>query len=278
MPPSLHLAGGFRAGLEGFILHRLESLKGLPAFFTFKVVVRHVGSEATNNLTDSATGSDAINFCFITARAAVGFAHAPQRSSSVSRRSSPSPRNRRLPASHERPPSRKLRIHLADRRGGGRGARTLPAGGGGGRGLPDRAPRPVLGSGAAVDWRGLRARREPGGGRLRPVLEPPAAGRSSAAGQQRPAGPAGRPQRFEPWSEHFALFDEWVHSTGMSAMSCCLGFALQQPVVAKLVIGATSAESLAEIIASVPNIHVDVPAHLQSSIEKLIDPRVWSVA
>ena len=92
------------------------------------------------------------------------------------------------------------------------------------------------------------------------------------------AGPAGRPQRFEPWSEHFALFDEWVRSTGMSAMSCCLGFALQQPGVAKLVIGATSAESLAEIIASVPSTHVDVPAHLQSSIEKLIDPRVWSVA
>jgi aryl-alcohol dehydrogenase-like predicted oxidoreductase len=92
------------------------------------------------------------------------------------------------------------------------------------------------------------------------------------------AGPAGRPQRFEPWSEHFALFDEWVRSTGMSAMSCCLGFALQQPGIAKLVIGATSAESLAEIIASVPSTHVDVPAHLQSSIEKLIDPRVWSVA
>jgi len=92
------------------------------------------------------------------------------------------------------------------------------------------------------------------------------------------AGPAGRPQRFESWSEHFALFDEWVRSTGMSAMSCCLGFALQQPGVAKLVIGATSAESLAEIIASVPSAHVDVPAHLRSSIEKLIDPRVWSVA
>jgi aryl-alcohol dehydrogenase-like predicted oxidoreductase len=92
------------------------------------------------------------------------------------------------------------------------------------------------------------------------------------------AGPTGRPQRFEPWSEHFALFDEWVRSTGMSAMSCCLGFALQQPGIAKLVIGATSAESLAEIIASVPSTHVDVPAHLQSSIEKLIDPRVWSVA
>jgi aryl-alcohol dehydrogenase-like predicted oxidoreductase len=89
------------------------------------------------------------------------------------------------------------------------------------------------------------------------------------------AGPAGRPQRFEPWSEHFELFDEWVHSTGMSAMACCLGFALQQPVVAKLVIGATSAESLAEIMASIPSKHFEVPVQLQSSIEQLIDPRYW---
>jgi aryl-alcohol dehydrogenase-like predicted oxidoreductase len=92
------------------------------------------------------------------------------------------------------------------------------------------------------------------------------------------AGPAGRPQRFEPWSEHFALFDEWVHSTGMSAMACCLGFALQQPGVTKLVIGTTSKESLAEIMTSIPNIHLEVPADLQSSSEQLIDPRVWSVA
>ena len=92
------------------------------------------------------------------------------------------------------------------------------------------------------------------------------------------AGPKGRPQRFELWSEHFSLFDEWVHSSGMSAMACCLGFALQQPGIAKLVIGATSSESLAEIMNSIPNTQLEVPAHLQSSIEQLIDPRVWSVA
>ena len=92
------------------------------------------------------------------------------------------------------------------------------------------------------------------------------------------ASPKDRPQRFQPWSEHFAQFDEWVHSTGVSAMACCLGFALQQPGVAKLVIGTTSAESLTEIINSVPNMLLEVPADLQSSIEQLIDPRVWSVA
>jgi aryl-alcohol dehydrogenase-like predicted oxidoreductase len=61
-------------------------------------------------------------------------------------------------------------------------------------------------------------------------------------------------------------------------MACCLGFALQQPGVAKLVIGTTSADALAEIMNSVPNMYLEVPADLQSSSEQLIDPRVWSVA
>jgi hypothetical protein len=84
-----------------------------------------------------------------------------------------------------------------------------------------------------------------------------------------------RPQRFQPWSNHFEQFDEWVHSSGVSAMACCLGFALQQPGVAKLVIGTTSANSLAEIMGSIPDSILDVPVQLQSSIEQLIDPRFW---
>ena len=87
-----------------------------------------------------------------------------------------------------------------------------------------------------------------------------------------------RPQRFQPWSEHFARFDEWVLSTGLSAMACCLGFALQQSGVSKLVIGTTGPESRTEIITSIPNMKLEVPADLQSSSEQLIDPRVWSVA
>lgn len=92
------------------------------------------------------------------------------------------------------------------------------------------------------------------------------------------ASPTDRPQRFEPWSEHFALFDEWVRSSGVSAMACCMGFALQQPGIAKLVIGTTSAESLDEIMNSIPNSALEVPTHLQSSIEQLIDPRFWNAA
>ena len=90
------------------------------------------------------------------------------------------------------------------------------------------------------------------------------------------ANPKNRPQRFEPWSEHFALFDEWVRSSGVSAMACCMGFALQQPGIAKLVIGTTSAESLDEIMNSIPNSVLEVPTHLQSSAEQLIDPRFWN--
>ena len=92
------------------------------------------------------------------------------------------------------------------------------------------------------------------------------------------ANPKNRPQRFEPWSEHFALFDEWVRFSGMSAMACCLGFALQQPGIAKLVIGTTSAESLDEIMNSIPNSVLEAPTYLQSSVEQLIDPRFWNAA
>ena len=92
------------------------------------------------------------------------------------------------------------------------------------------------------------------------------------------ASPKDRPQRFEPWSEHLAQFDKWVRSSGVSAMACCLGFALQQPGIAKLVIGTTSAKSLDEIMNSIPNSVLEVPAHLQSSVEQLIDPRVWNAA
>jgi aryl-alcohol dehydrogenase-like predicted oxidoreductase len=92
------------------------------------------------------------------------------------------------------------------------------------------------------------------------------------------ASPQDRPHRFEPWSEHFALFDEWVRSSGVSAMACCTGFALQQPGIAKLVIGTTSAESLDEIMNSIPNSVLEVPTHLQSSVEQLIDPRFWNAA
>ena len=89
------------------------------------------------------------------------------------------------------------------------------------------------------------------------------------------ANPKNRPHRFEPWSEHFALFDEWVRSSGVTAMACCIGFALQQPGIAKLVIGTTSAESLTGIVASIPNTHIKVPTELQSTVENLIDPRFW---
>ena len=89
------------------------------------------------------------------------------------------------------------------------------------------------------------------------------------------AKPEDRPQRFNQWSEHFAMFDEWVNSSGMSAMACCLGFALQQPGIAKLVIGTKSAKSLTEIMTSIPNTPIEVPAQLQSSVETLIDPRFW---
>ena len=82
--------------------------------------------------------------------------------------------------------------------------------------------------------------------------------------------PKDRPQRFQPWSEHFAIFDKWVLSTGLSSMACCLGFALQQPGVAKLVIGTTSAESLAEIMNSVPNMYLEAVSYTHLTLPTIL--------
>ena len=90
------------------------------------------------------------------------------------------------------------------------------------------------------------------------------------------APPHDRPKRFNTWSNLFTKFDSWVESTGLSPISCCLGFALQQPVVKKLVIGSTSADSLRQIVTSIPNGEISFPGDLESTDPQLIDPRVWS--
>lgn len=85
-----------------------------------------------------------------------------------------------------------------------------------------------------------------------------------------------RPKRFDRWSNLFAKFDSFVKSTDLSAISCCLGFALQQVSVDKLVIGCTSAESLQQVVVSLPNHEISFPEDLVSVDPLLIDPRVWS--
>ena len=84
-----------------------------------------------------------------------------------------------------------------------------------------------------------------------------------------------RPERFRKWEAQFKHFDNWVSELSMSAISVCLGVALNQPGISHLVVGALSSSQLLEIAAQIPNDFPHRSEDMQSNDPALIDPRVW---
>ena len=84
-----------------------------------------------------------------------------------------------------------------------------------------------------------------------------------------------RPARFGKWEAQFKQFDNWVSELSMSAISVCLGVALNQPGISHLVVGALSSSQLLETAAQIPKDFSHRSEHMQSNDLALIDPRVW---
>ena len=84
-----------------------------------------------------------------------------------------------------------------------------------------------------------------------------------------------RPARFRKWEAQFNQFDNWVSELSMSAISVCLGVALNQPGISHLVVGALSSTQLLETAAQIPKDFSHRSEHMQSNDLALIDPRVW---
>ena len=84
-----------------------------------------------------------------------------------------------------------------------------------------------------------------------------------------------RPERFKKWEAQFKHFDNWVSELSMSAISVCLGVALNQPGISHLVVGALSSSQLLEIAAHIPDDFPHRSEDIQSNDPALIDPRVW---
>jgi aryl-alcohol dehydrogenase-like predicted oxidoreductase len=84
-----------------------------------------------------------------------------------------------------------------------------------------------------------------------------------------------RPERFKKWEAQFNHFDNWVSELSMSAISVCLGVALNQPGISHLVVGALSSSQLLEIAAHIPDDFPHRSEDIQSNDPALIDPRVW---
>ena len=84
-----------------------------------------------------------------------------------------------------------------------------------------------------------------------------------------------RPAHFKKWEAQFNQFDRWVSELSMSAISVCLGVALNQPGISHLVVGALSSTQLLETAAQIPKDFSHRSEHMQSNDLALIDPRVW---
>ena len=89
------------------------------------------------------------------------------------------------------------------------------------------------------------------------------------------AAPEARPKRFKKWEDQFNQFDNWVSELSMSAISVCLGVALNQPGISHLVVGALNSSQLLETAAQIPKEFSHRSEDMQSNDPGLIDPRVW---
>ena len=88
--------------------------------------------------------------------------------------------------------------------------------------------------------------------------------------------PNERPANFEKWNQEFAKFDSWTESRQVSPLASCLGHVLSYPEISKVLVGVTSTNELAEIIAATTGYSQRAPDNLQSADLELIQPINWN--
>jgi aryl-alcohol dehydrogenase-like predicted oxidoreductase len=91
--------------------------------------------------------------------------------------------------------------------------------------------------------------------------------------------PAGeRPSYFNRWRDLLEDWDRWLRKSGVSALQACLGFALAQPGIAKVVVGVDGPAQLEEILLAAEAPALPMPAELSSTDPDLLNPARWPQA
>jgi len=89
-------------------------------------------------------------------------------------------------------------------------------------------------------------------------------------------GQTSRPASFSRWQSLWEQWSRWLNDQSMTPVQACLGFAMLQPEISRVVIGVDSLKQLQEILASVAAPGVMPPATLMSEDLNLINPSRWS--
>lgn len=85
-----------------------------------------------------------------------------------------------------------------------------------------------------------------------------------------------RPKTFDRWMPLWDRWHRWLDEESLTALQACLGFAVSQPGIDRVIIGVDSLRQLQEILDNVSTPAVDPPSLLMSEDEDLINPTRWS--
>jgi len=86
---------------------------------------------------------------------------------------------------------------------------------------------------------------------------------------------ADRPSRFMNWQSLWSSWSEWLEEQCLTPQQACLGYALSQSGISRVVVGVDSANHLREIISSSQVGLVEPPASLINEDPQLINPLSW---
>ncbi len=85
-----------------------------------------------------------------------------------------------------------------------------------------------------------------------------------------------RPAKFNRWENIWSRWDKYLHETGISPLSACLGFVTANPLIDKVVVGVDSLSHIKEIIASTSNQLMKIPDDLYCDDLELLNLALWN--
>ena len=85
-----------------------------------------------------------------------------------------------------------------------------------------------------------------------------------------------RPKKFARWSRLWAAWDAWLHEQGLSAVQACLGFAMADPNISRVIVGVDSVHQLDAIASFAETRITQCPEMLDSPDLDLINPSRWN--
>ena len=85
-----------------------------------------------------------------------------------------------------------------------------------------------------------------------------------------------RSDTFKSWDPLWGQWHRWLHTSSQTAVQACLGFAMSQSQIDRVIVGVDSQKQFQEILDSVNASHVMPPDTLMSEDKGLVNPSNWN--